>query len=150
ALERLAEVDCVVFDKTGTLTMGMPEPVGIDRHNPHDLAIAAALAASSSHPLAQALAVAADARGVSPVAIDQIREVPGHGIEGSLDGAHVRLGRAEWVGTEPGAQTATWLSVAGQEPVEFAFADRLRPGAAELVAALHQQGLPVYLLSGDV
>ncbi|MCC7320207.1 MAG: cadmium-translocating P-type ATPase [Rubellimicrobium sp.] len=150
ALERMAEVDCVVFDKTGTLTMGTPEPVDIDRHDAGDLAIAAALAGGSAHPLAQALAAAARARGIAPATVSDLREVPGHGIEGTLDGVRVRLGRAGWVGVEPGAMTATWLAVAGRAPVEFAFADRLRPGAAELVSTLGARGIPVHLVSGDV
>lgn len=150
ALERLAEVDTVVFDKTGTLTMGAPEPVDMDRHSAGDLAIASALAAGSSHPLALALAGAARVRGIGSARVEDIREVPGYGIEGMLDGSRVRLGRADWVGAEPGETTATWLSVAGRAPVEFTFADSLRPGAAQLVSELHARGLPVHLLSGDV
>lgn len=150
ALERLAEVDCVVFDKTGTLTMGAPEPADMDRHSQDDLAIASALAAGSSHPLAQALAGAARERGIAPAPVEEVREVPGFGIEGMVEGSRVRLGRADWVGAEPGEVTATWLSVAGRVPVEFTFADSLRPGAARLVAELQARGLPVHLLSGDV
>jgi Cu2+-exporting ATPase len=56
ALERLAEVDTVVFDKTGTLTLGTPEPVALADHPVDAVALAAALAAGSSHPLARALA----------------------------------------------------------------------------------------------
>src|SRR5690606_32468908 len=108
-------------------------PVAIESHAEGDLAIAAALAAGSSHPLAQALAAAARRAGVTPALVEEIREIPGHGIEGRLGGARVRLGRADWAGATAGARTATWLAVAGRAPVEFAFADRLRPGAAELV-----------------
>ena len=50
ALERLAEVDTVVFDKTGTLTMGTPEMIDIASHPVGDVALAAGLAAASSHP----------------------------------------------------------------------------------------------------
>jgi Cu2+-exporting ATPase len=51
ALERLAEVDTVVFDKTGTLTLGMPEPQALAIIRSTFVALAAALAAGSSHPL---------------------------------------------------------------------------------------------------
>ena len=150
ALERLAEVDTVVFDKTGTLTLGAPEPLDLDRHSAGDLAVALALAAGSSHPLAQALARAVRARGIAPATVADLREIPGHGIEGTRDGRRVRLGRATWVGAEPGEVTATWLSVAGARPVEFAFADTIRPGAESLVAGLVAQGMAVHLVSGDV
>ena len=148
ALERLAEVDTVVFDKTGTLTMGAPEPRGLDTIPPADLAVAAALAEGSAHPLAASLARAARAAGVRPAPVEDVREVPGEGVEGRLHGRTVRLGRAAWTGAVPVAETATYLfTPAGTRAI--AFADRLRPGAAEVVAALQAKGLSVHLLSGD-
>lgn len=149
ALERLAEVDTVAFDKTGTLTMGAPEPQGLDRL-PRDLvAVAAALAGASSHPLARALAEGARKAGISPADVAEIREVPGYGIEGQWQGARVRLGRAAWVGAEAAETTATYLCAQGRT-LAIPFADRLRPGAEEAVAAFRRQGKAVHLISGDV
>ncbi|MFN3577156.1 MAG: heavy metal translocating P-type ATPase [Tabrizicola sp.] len=167
ALERLAEVDTVVFDKTGTLTLGTPEPVALTGHPAEAVAIAAALAAGSAHPLARALAEGAGAAGIAPAEVTGIREVPGRGIEGDYRGARVRLGRADWCGADPLPTTATYLSVAdpgafpspgaegmgvgGARPEThaFAFTDRLRPGAEQAVSALKAAGLRVELLSGD-
>ncbi|MBS0564070.1 MAG: cadmium-translocating P-type ATPase [Proteobacteria bacterium] len=149
ALERLAEVDTVVFDKTGTLTLGAPVAAELDAHRPGDLEIAAALAAASSHPLARALAEAIAARGLLPAPVSDLRERPGYGVEGLWQGRRVRLGRAAWLGAEAGAETATWLAVDGQAPVEFRFIDRIRPGARDAVAALTAAGLRVRLMSGD-
>ncbi|HMS95418.1 MAG TPA: heavy metal translocating P-type ATPase, partial [Tabrizicola sp.] len=146
ALERLAEVDTVVFDKTGTLTLGMPEPQALEDHPADILAIAAALAAGSSHPLARALADGARALGVAPAEVTGILEVPGHGIQGQWQGRRVRLGRADWCGVAPLAATATYLAIAksaspppcgegmgvgghGHTTPAFAFTDRPRPGA---------------------
>ena len=148
ALERLAKVDTVVFDKTGTLTLGIPDPVGLAGHPPEVLAVAAALAAGSSHPLARALAEGARAAGVVPVAVDNIVEVPGHGIEGMWQGARVQLGRADWVGARPMSETATYLGVAGATHA-FTFTDRPRPGADTAVQALKAAGMRIELLSGD-
>jgi len=147
ALERMATVDTVVFDKTGTLTLGMPEATNLEFLGSETLGIARALAQASAHPLARALAQA-----IVPQALEvsEIREVPGHGIEGQWEGKRVRLGRAAWVGASTGRTTATWLSVEGRDPVSLTFADRLRPGAEELVAALKSQGMKVHLVSGDV
>ena len=148
ALERLAEVDIVVFDKTGTLTFGLPEPVGLDAHPAEDLALAAALAAGSQHPLARALAEALTARGLVPVTLDDVQEVPGYGIAARHAGSVVRLGRADWCGAVPVAATATYLK-SSQGTRAFPFADHARPGAAALIAALRAQGKAVHLLSGD-
>ncbi len=150
ALERLAEVDTVVFDKTGTLTMGAPEPVNLDALARADLEVAAALANASAHPLARALAEAARELGIRPANVTALREVPGYGIEGQWRGQLVRLGRAAWVGAAPGSVTATHLKVGPWPALSITFADRLRPGAAEAVAAFQSQGKAVHLVSGDV
>ncbi|WP_028029173.1 heavy metal translocating P-type ATPase [Gemmobacter nectariphilus] len=149
ALERLAEVDTVVFDKTGTLTMGAPEPTNLGDHPRAVLDLAAALAGASGHPLAQSLAQACRAAGVVPAPLTDLAEVPGYGVEGRLHGRRVRLGRAEWVGAAPLEVTATYLGMADGTTRAFTFADALRPGAAEVVAAVKAQGLAVKLISGD-
>ncbi len=144
ALERLAEVDVVVFDKTGTLTLGVPEPANLAAHPDQVLAVAAALARASSHPLAVALVGIAQ-----PADVTDLHEVPGYGIEGLWQGRRVRLGRAAWVGADALAVTATYLSLGDGAVHAFTFADRLRPGADTAVAALMAQGMRVMLLSGD-
>ncbi len=150
ALERLAEVDTVVFDKTGTLTMGAPEVTNLGTHPRAAVEVAVALAAASSHPLALALVAGARAAGIFPTRVEDLREVPGYGVEGVWKGRRVRLGRAEWCGSEPVDTTATYLCT-GEGPARaFTFADSLRPGAAEAVASLRAQGLRVMLISGDV
>ena len=148
ALERLAEVDTVVFDKTGTLTMGMPVATNLDAHPVQAVEVAAALAGASGHPLARALADAARVAGIRPARVEDMREVPGYGVEGQWKGRKVRLGRAEWCGAEGQAETATWLCT-GDGARAFTFTDRLRPGADQAVASLLAAGKRVILLSGD-
>lgn len=149
ALERLAEVDTVVFDKTGTLTTGSPKVSNLDAFTPGDLALALALSEASSHPLAQALAQAIRARGVTPVTPEDLREHPGEGTEAIWNGQRVRLGRAAWLGGTAGDTTATWLAIGDDAPRPFEFTETLREGAAEAVAALQASGLKIILLSGD-
>ncbi|MBY6082819.1 heavy metal translocating P-type ATPase [Ruegeria arenilitoris] len=149
ALERLAEVDTVVFDKTGTLTSGAPQLVNGGKHTGREIEIALALAQASAHPLAVALTRAARAEGHTPAEVENVTEIPGRGTEGQFQGQLVRLGRAEWVGATEGDYTAAWLAVGDDRPVEFRFADSLRPGAADAVAALRDAGKDVILMSGD-
>jgi Cu2+-exporting ATPase len=145
ALERLAEVDCVVFDKTGVLTEGRPRLVEGD---PGDVQRAAPLARASRHVLSRALAAAA---GPGPVATDA-REYAGEGVEGLIDGRPARLGRAGFVGmaSQDARETELWFKREGESAIRFGFADELRPDAAETVAALMARGLAVEILSGDV
>jgi Cu2+-exporting ATPase len=81
-------------------------------------------------------------------AVSGLREVPGYGVEGQIDGQPVRLGRAEWVGAVPVAMTATYLGMGGQSWA-FAFTDQLRPGAEAAIAELKAQGKAIRLVSGD-
>jgi P-type Cu2+ transporter len=61
----------------------------------------------------------------------------------------VRLGRADWVGAGALGVTASYLGLPDGTTRAFAFADRLRPGAEAVVAALQAQGKRVMLVSGD-
>jgi Cu2+-exporting ATPase len=144
ALERLAEADRVVFDKTGVLTLGRP---ALD---PADAAIvetASRLARASRHPLARALAEAGPC--LAAVATE-VKETPGMGVEGLIDGRRARLGRAVFAGAEStNERTELWFAIDGAAPVRFTFSDPLRPGAAETVAALKARGYGVSILSGD-
>ncbi|TVS01202.1 MAG: cadmium-translocating P-type ATPase [Rhodobacteraceae bacterium] len=149
ALERLAEIDTVIFDKTGTLTMGTPVPTNLDQHPAEAATVALALAEASSHPLAQALALALRDQGVTPAAVEAITEQAGYGVEGDWYGRRVRLGRAPWVGAEANSMTAAYLAI-GDRTHAFTFTDQLRPGSVDVVQALQAQGKSVRLISGDV
>lgn len=161
ALETLAGVTQVVFDKTGTLTQGRPTLVAVETTRSLDrqrcLAIAAALERGSEHPLAQALL---DAAGSNSCSARDVRNCPGAGVEGWMDGVCYRLGTGDYVGAlrgavtpspQPRESTATWVALGDTQGVLawFALADTLRPDAAATVAALKARGLEVRLLSGD-
>jgi len=145
ALERLAACDVAVLDKTGTLTMGRPELLPDSSRPDGALEAAAALAASSRHPLARALVAACP----TPVlAAGGVEEVPGAGLR---HGA-ARLGSAGFCGVDGPVEEvpALWYCAdAGAAAVPFRFADPLRPDAAAAVDELRQLGLEIQLLSGD-
>ncbi len=148
ALERLAEADHVVFDKTGTLTKGVPDLADRGAIDPDLLAIAAAMAAHSRHPYAQAIAAEGRAREARTVALTDLGEQAGAGLEGRMGDVVYRLGRPDWThGGDVGPGVA--LSANGRLLCSFRFRDELRPGAHEAVAALVAKGLSVEILSGD-
>jgi Cu2+-exporting ATPase len=151
-LERLAEVDTVLFDKTGVLTLGRPRVVNAAAVAQPALSIAAALAAGSRHPAARAIA-AADRTGA--LAFDDVREVPGMGIEGRAEDRLYRLGRPAWALAgdidDDAAQDGSVVVLAsdGERLATFEIEDRIRPGTGEVVRYLRRLGLPVEILSGD-
>lgn len=147
ALERLALVDTVVFDKTGTLTLGRPDLVDLVVA-PEDLELAASLAATSRHPLARALCRAAP----DVAAAGGVKEVAGCGLLLETPEGEVRLGSRRWTGVEADEACGgpeLWLTRPGRAPQRFAFTDRPRADAREVVAELQRRGLRVELLSGD-
>lgn len=145
ALERLAVVDHVILDKTGTLTLGDPVAMALSPDAEACLSQAAALARASRHPFSRAIVKLA---GAGPVA-NNVHEIAGQGVTGTVGGRNARLGSAAFVGAKPGAGSELWFVLDGEEPVVFQFEDALRPDAAETIATLRSMGLEVELLSGD-
>lgn len=149
ALERLAEVDCAVFDKTGTLTMGMPRVLECAA-DANTLALAGALAQSSRHPLAMALARYADAPAKI---VEDVRETPGAGLEGMVAGRRVLLGSRAFTGAEAGTEAwagpEVWIKVDGASPSRIGFEDAPRPGAKATVQLFAKLGFEPTILSGD-
>jgi len=168
ALERMRTVDAVLFDKTGTLTKGTPavrevSSVGISQED-ELLRLAAAVEASSEHPLARAVVAAARAHGEIP-AVSEFRAMAGRGVAGVVDGARVEVGGPallrERGSDEPpdlAEEIAKWrtrgatvLFVLSEGNVIGAIAaeDELRPESVEAVRALHDDGVRVVMITGD-
>ncbi|MEC9342785.1 MAG: heavy metal translocating P-type ATPase [Pseudomonadota bacterium] len=154
ALERLAGIDRAVFDKTGTLSAGTPRLLEVeesDRTAPGGSALdlAGAIARQSRHPYSRAIAAAASDPGAVPV--HDLRELPGFGLEGRLDGRVVRLGRPDWALRDGGTadDDGIVLAIDGERLARFRFEDPLRPGARQALGMLAGQGIEVEILSGD-
>lgn len=171
ALETLARVTDVVLDKTGTLTEGRfavaaVEPLA-DLDQAQCLALAAAMERGGEHPIARALVAAAEAgAGVdAPVVVADMRNVPGQGLEASIAGRRLRLGRRDFVAAlapdgatsspdaasdcaHPGA-TFIWLGAESGPLARFALADLERAETPRLLAQLRELGVRCHLVSGD-
>jgi len=155
ALEALSRAGALVFDKTGTLTEHVAgihrvEPLGACRAD-EALALAAALESRSEHPLARAFP-----RHEGDARVEDVRAVPGQGLEGTVDGVPLRIGtRAFALGTaEAGAdqdaeQQSVWLAGPQGAIARFDIAEQVRPGAAEAAAELQSLGIEVVIASGD-
>lgn len=158
ALETLARATDLVFDKTGTLTHGQLSvrrvvPLG-GRSESDVRALATALEAGSEHPIARALRMA----DFPAFSASEIRNTPGRGVEGTINGRTYRVGSPRFAAqTEqppaPPEQTSeeSWVALGDESGLIawFALADSPRADAAASLIALQQQGLRLHLLSGD-
>ena len=167
ALETAAHIDTVVMDKTGTLTKGEPEVTDFIsfRMDEDDLlSLVAAVERESEHPLAAAVVNYAVSRGVPSAVAREFRNVPGHGAGASVNGRQVFVGNrklmiAEGIDIGPVAEqrealastgrTAVLVAVDGRAAGVIALADAARDTAASAVAALHESGVEVVMLTGD-
>jgi P-type Cu2+ transporter len=166
ALERARELDIVIFDKTGTLTRGRHAVTAIEAADGISedelLAVAAAVESDSEHPLASAIARAADERSLERRTARDFEALPGRGVRASVDERVVTVGgprlldEAGLEPTEPmrrwAADGATVLSVVeGGDRLlgALALADEVRPESRDAVAALRELGMRVAMITGD-
>lgn len=159
AFETLAGINTVVFDKTGTLTRDRLELRDIARRVGADqtqvLALAAALAQGSLHPVSKAIANAAESQAVAPVIpAGDVTEVAGQGMEATFESfGRVRLGSAGWAGVSCVADTSdgprAYLADEQGWLATFVLEEQLREDAQAAVGALRGQGIHALLLSGD-
>ena len=164
ALEALATVDTVVFDKTGTLTRDAFALGEVhtreDISSEEALAMAAALAKDSLHPVSRALAAAGHGGAEQGAwTVRDARETAGQGVSGRLCRAGnaassvlARLGSARFCDVDPPATSALHACLSDDKGwvATFELQEDLRPDAYATVAALTAQGVKVYLLSGDL
>ncbi|RMH84607.1 MAG: copper-translocating P-type ATPase [Actinomyces sp.] len=164
-LEETRRIDVVVLDKTGTVTEGRMELVDTvvaDGVDPATLARrAAAVEARSEHPIAAAVAAAV----ADPPPVTDFRNEPGRGVIGVVEGVEVRVGRRGLFDEVPAEveQAASAAEEQGRTAVlagwtvdgvaralgVLVVADRIKPTARQAVAALHDLGVRVVLLTGD-
>jgi Cu+-exporting ATPase len=159
ALEKSGRITAILFDKTGTLTEGKLA-VAEARATEENAALAAALAASSTHPVSKA--VAGQALGAPARKFDRWQEVRGAGIEAAEAGGTLRLGRLDWL-AEHGAragddfaarweqQGATVVGLARDKELlaQFALKDSPKPHAREILEKLSASGYEIWMVTGD-
>ncbi|MBP0448772.1 copper-translocating P-type ATPase [Kitasatospora sp. RG8] len=167
-LESTRRVDTIVLDKTGTVTTGQMTLIAVHTAEgvteAEALRLAGALEHASEHPIARAVATAAQKAGELP-AVEGFENVPGLGVQGVVDGHAVLVGReqllADWSQylpaplaeakrrAEAAGRTAIAVGWDGEARAVLEVADAVKPTSAEAIARLRGLGLTPMLLTGD-
>ncbi|TNC25718.1 copper-translocating P-type ATPase [Amycolatopsis alkalitolerans] len=168
AIETMRKVDTLVTDKTGTLTEGRPRLQDVVALNGYDeadvLRLAASLERGSEHPLAAAITQGATERGAHPLAVADFEAIPGKGVAGRIDGQRVTLGNdalmsslgidiaassAQAEELRAQGKTTMFVAVDGKLSGLVAVADPVKQTTPQAIAALHEAGLRIVMLTGD-
>ena len=165
AIERLAQIDCVVFDKTGTLTEDRFALLDVATFATGDerariLGWLSLVEEQSQHPIARPFADLPRhfASDIGP-RVDAMNVVPGCGITACIDGRTMRVGRPEWIQSSQESELNALLLVHDGHRVAFELdgklaalaivTERLRESVPETLLDLKKLHLPVTVLSGD-
>jgi Cu2+-exporting ATPase len=162
SLELAHKVNALVLDKTGTITEGKPAVTDVYFLEGADMGVLKAMEEQSEHPLAGAVVKYLKEE---PVSLDRIESVTGKGISATYHGEEYLAGNAsllEDYHIYPEdvmlVKIAAWqaeaktviLFAAGKKVVGIiAIADKIKETSAKAVAALQEQGITVYMLTGD-
>lgn len=150
-LEGAHAITTVVMDKTGTVTTGTMRVVDVEQaggNREEVLRAAAAVEAYSEHPIGRAIAEAGREEFGSLPEVSGFKNLPGHGVEGTVDGQVIRVGRGD-EGASTNKATTVKVSANGRAIGTISVADTVRPTSAEAVRKMHEMGLKTVLLTGD-
>ncbi|MCB0063539.1 MAG: heavy metal translocating P-type ATPase [Caldilineaceae bacterium] len=169
SLEMLNEIDTVVFDKTGTLTLEQPQVAQIHLFNGSQaetvLALAAAVEARQSHPIACAIVAAAQAQDLPLPDFNDSRYQAGYGLTAWIEERLIHVGSERFMELEAidlpeevhvlqaaaHAQGHSLVMVALDDQLAgvIELQPTLRPEAKAVIAELHNRNIAVTIISGD-
>lgn len=170
-LEKTGGLNALVVDKTGTLTQGVLEVRQFTNYAGHEednMKYMMALEGKTSHPIAIAMTYYGEDRGYKKmdpsISLGDFKDVPGKGLEGTVDGHLLQLGHSRWMtdlgypmeailpdvlGLEEQGASVSLLAVDGIVSTLWAVEDQLRPETKKVVADLKKKGVEVWMLTGD-
>ncbi|OGF62759.1 copper-translocating P-type ATPase [Candidatus Giovannonibacteria bacterium RIFCSPHIGHO2_01_FULL_45_33] len=174
SLETAHKINTIIFDKTGTLTKGQPEVTDITSFGSTDkdelLKLAASIEKGSEHSLAEAIVKAAEAKQIFLSKVEKFRAIPGHGVEGIIDGKRIIFGNKRLMDKEgvdiglavnkigemeSGGKTVMMIAIRQTEGESFklagliAVADIIKESARQGLVALQKLGIEVVMITGD-
>ena len=160
AVENLAGATQFAFDKTGTLTKGALVVARITSFDSQGedalLRRASSVAHFSTHPLARAIVAEAEKRKLPINPATDFLNLPGLGMEASVDGNRILIGSRRLMRDRGIAIPAVELTNEGEVWIAndqalgvIYLRDEIRPAAKRVIDFLKRSGLSVTLLTGD-
>lgn len=155
AFEKLANTKTFAFDKTGTLTIGKPsisKIETIDDYSKDDLLLyMASLENNSNHIFAKSIIESSNQTNL--LKASDIKEYPGKGVEGFIDGVKYKVGNRSFVSLDDNiekGETLVGLSV-NDNPVGYIiFRDKLKKDTKEALSSLRDLNVnKIIMLTGD-
>ena len=154
-IENIKDIKVAVFDKTGTITEGKPSVIDKKIFNEELLDFAIPVLSSSLHPLAEAVKDYLDKDIFGDV--KDIKQVPGKGIKGFVEGKEVIIGNSSFlkengitVKIEKIEKTSVYIAVDGKLTAVFYLEDKIKEEAKEVIKKLKERGIKTVLLTGDI
>ena len=166
-LEHIGNIKLLAVDKTGTLTEGTPVVTDFivreDVTTEDALAVLATIEGQSTHPLAQAISRYANEQEIPLLKDVSIKDIPGHGIEGTVNNIKYKVGKPDFVVREEAENFSNGalnrLAAEGKTVIFIrddngilalaAMKDTVREEAKKAVNALKNHGIHVVMLTGD-
>lgn len=167
ALEGIKQIRYALMDKTGTLTQGDFKVNAYDsldsKIDKKDvIKIAAAIEASSSHPLAQGIVQAFKDLNQAPLQAENVEEIAGSGIKGTVEGKEYQVVSSSYLdknGIDYDQKTAdkylqqgnslSYVVENGHVVGYIAEGDSIKPGAKDMIDFLNSQNIIPVMLTGD-
>ncbi|MBL7694611.1 MAG: copper-translocating P-type ATPase [Ferruginibacter sp.] len=169
SLELAHKVNSIVLDKTGTITEGKPEVTDLQFVPETDEALGRsvllAIEEQSEHPLAEAVVRKLKEENTTALPIPRIESITGTGVMAAYNGRNWLVGNKKLMNDYgvpiPADVEATMLSLQQQAKTVVLFAsgkmiiaiiaiaDTIKPSSKEAIKKMQDQGIDVYMLTGD-
>lgn len=155
AFEKLANTKTFAFDKTGTLTIGKPSISKVETINDYSkddlLLYMASLEINSNHIFAKSIIESSNQTNL--LKASDIKEYPGKGVEGFIDGVKYKVGNRSFVSLDDNiekGETLVGLSVNGNPVGYIIFRDKLKKDTKEALSSLRNMNVDkIIMLTGD-
>ncbi|MGC8608412.1 MAG: heavy metal translocating P-type ATPase [Thermoplasmata archaeon] len=142
ALDRISRTNRIVFDKSGTLTENLPRVSDV-RCTDEVLAMVASVEKLSAHPVAKAIVNYAESRGIEISNADNVREIAGYGISGTVSSHKIQIEKIA------GKMMSVGIKIDGRDEGSISFEYELRENAGDVISRLKDLGIKVSVVSGD-